>query len=164
MRYFFFGSLMDPELLAVVLGRGLAAAAFEPAVLGGFARYRVRGEAFPMLAAEPGGRVDGVLVHGLGAEDAARIAWYETDDYDIAETAVRRADGTEVAAYCCLPRPGALHDGIAWDYVRWRHEDRAFALELARDWMASYGSGDAVGAERSYQARKRRLLGSASKA
>lgn len=150
---------MDRELLAVVLDRSLPVEAIEPARLVGYARYCVRGEAFPMLVPEAEGLIDGLLAHGLTPVDAARIAWYETDDYEIRETRVRRANGRETLARCCLPRAGASGDGRVWSYERWRQRDRQQALRLAREWMGTFGAGDIAQAERSYQARKRRFLG-----
>jgi Gamma-glutamyl cyclotransferase, AIG2-like len=158
MRCFFFGTLMDSELRRVVLGRALPQAALRRAFLPGFARYRVRGEAFPLLVAEAGGRVDGVLAAGIGANEAARIHWYESDDYDIRETEVHLAADRVTSAFCCLAGAKARHDGVPWDFERWRREDRAFALLLARDWMACFGSADVDRAERNYRLRKRRLL------
>lgn len=160
MRYFFYGTLMDRELLAVVLGRMPPSHAFEPAQLDGYARYCIRDEAFPTLVPETGALADGLLVHDLTPQDAARIAWYETDDYEIRESAVRRSDGSEILARCCLPRAEAAHDGRPWSFDAWRRRDRELALLLARDWMGQFGVADFDRAERSYQARKRRLLGS----
>jgi len=159
MRYFFFGTLMDRALLAVVLGRILPEPALGPAQLAGYARYCVREEAFPILVPEAGATVDGLLVRGLTAEDATRIAWYETDDYEIRETTVRRPDGHAILANCCLPRVDAADGRRPWNFEIWRQRDRRQALLLARDWMAEFGTGDIERAERSYQARKRRFLG-----
>ena len=159
MRYFFFGTLLDAELRAVVLGRELPESALGLAFLRDHARYCVAGEAFPLLVAEPGARVDGVLAEGIGPAEAARIAWYESDEYEIRETAVQTADGQATEAFCCLAGAAARHDGIAWDFAHWQRHDRAFALLLAHDWMGQFGSADVDLAERNYQRRKRRLLG-----
>jgi len=158
MRYFFFGTLMDPELSAVVLDRALPETAHRPAFLLDFARYRVLGEAFPLLVPENGGRVDGVLADGITEPEAARILWYESDDYEIREIQVHLGEGRMVDAFGCLAGPKARHDGTAWDFARWRRDDRAFALLLARDWMACFGSAGVDLAERNYRLRKRRLL------
>lgn len=159
MRYFFFGTLMDRELLAVVLGRSLPEEAFDAAQLRGYARHYVRGETFPTLVPRAGALVDGLLVHGLTPADAERIRWYETDDYEICETAVRQHDGRDILANCCLPRSGSLDDGRIWDFDDWRRRDRELALTLAREWMRAFGTDDIERLERSYQARKRRFLG-----
>jgi hypothetical protein len=158
MRYFFYGTLMDAELLSVVLGRELPASALHPATLASYRRCHVRGEAFPILVADVVGTVVGVLADGLSELDARRIAWYESDDYEIREIEARLPEGEAVSAFCCLPRPGARHDGTPWDFERWRQRDRAFALALARDWMDCFGRADVDLAERNYWRRKRRLL------
>lgn len=158
MRYFFFGTLMDTELREVVLGRALPESSLRPAFLPDHARYCVLGQAFPLLVPEAGSRVDGLLATGISAGEAARILWYESDDYDIRETAVHVSERRVISAMCCLAGPRARHGGIAWDFERWRREDRSFALRLAREWMDCFGSPDVDQAERNYQRRKRRLL------
>jgi hypothetical protein len=159
MRYYFFGTLMDRELLAVVLGRAPPDGAFEPVELVGYMRCCVRGEAFPTLLPKARAVVDGLLVHGLTAADAQRIAWYETDDYEIRETAVRRRHGGEIRAFCCLPHTDVADEARPWSFDVWRRRDRDMALLLAREWMRRFGIDDPDEAERDYQARKRRFLG-----
>src|SRR5690606_34715685 len=79
MRYFFYGSLADPDVLAAVLGRARVRAV--PATLDGWRRWRVAGETYPLIAPAPGERVDGVAVEVTHAE-ARRLAWYEGEDDD----------------------------------------------------------------------------------
>ncbi|MEO1720917.1 MAG: gamma-glutamylcyclotransferase family protein, partial [Pseudomonadota bacterium] len=58
---FFFGTLRDPELLEVVLGRSLRAGELRPARASGVVAWKVADEAYPMLREEDGGIAEGAL-------------------------------------------------------------------------------------------------------
>ena len=55
MRFFFYGTLLDPDVTALVLGRRLPPAAFVPASLPGHARRRAKGVSYPILVRDPRG-------------------------------------------------------------------------------------------------------------
>lgn len=136
MRYFFYGSLTDPDVLAVVLGRPRARAV--PARLAGWRRWRVAGECYPLIAPAPGEQVEGVLVE-VGAAAARRLAWYEGDDYEPRALEVELADGARVSAQVFLPRPNLAHAGQPWEPAAWAREHKAALLEAARQWMSFEG-------------------------
>ncbi len=135
MRFFFYGTLRDPELLAAVLGHRPPPRRLGPARLDGHATRRVAGESYPCLVACPGGRVEGLLADGLDAHDAARIAFYEGPEYRLVNLLVRRPGGGGVLARTCLPRTPLLDDGTAWRYADWQREQRPAQLARARRWM-----------------------------
>lgn len=136
MRYFFYGSLTDPDVLALVLGRPRARAV--PAVLRGWRRWRVAGEAYPLIAPAPGERVEGVAVDVAPAE-TRRLAWYEGDDYEPRELEVELAGGARAAAWVFVPKPNLAHAGELWDPAVWAREHKAELLAAARCWMAFEG-------------------------
>ena len=49
MRFFFFGSLMDPAVASIVLGREIRAEQYAPATLVNFRCVRVAEETYPAL-------------------------------------------------------------------------------------------------------------------
>ncbi|MEE8559476.1 MAG: gamma-glutamylcyclotransferase family protein, partial [Alphaproteobacteria bacterium] len=77
MRYFFFGTLMDPDVRALVIGGPAPASRIEPATLAGFRRVHVAGRSYPMLISDALGRVEGCLVRGLDGRARARIGQFE---------------------------------------------------------------------------------------
>ena len=91
MRFFFYGTLLDRDVTALVLGRRLPASAFTPAALPGHARRRVRGASYPIAVRDPKSEVAGAVVGGLSARDVARLAAYEGPRYRIAPLKVRIA-------------------------------------------------------------------------
>jgi hypothetical protein len=136
MRYFFYGSLTDLDVLTVVLGRRPRRLA--PAALEGWRRLRVAGECYPLVSPAPGERVEGVIAD-ISQAEARRLAWYEGDDYQLRELGVALASGETVAAQVFLPKPDLAHAGEPWDPARWRREHKAALLEAAGRWMAFEG-------------------------
>ena len=146
MRYFFYGSLTDPDVLALVLGRPRRR--MIPATLEGWRCLRGAGECYPLISPAPGERVEGVVVDVSPAE-ARRLAWYEGDDYEPRElgvalasgesVGVALASGESVAALVFLPKPDLAHAGEPWDPVHWRREHKAALLEAAGRWMSFEG-------------------------
>ncbi|MBM3648603.1 MAG: gamma-glutamylcyclotransferase, partial [Alphaproteobacteria bacterium] len=83
MRFFFYGTLLDHDVMALVIGRRLPPSAFAPARLPGHVRRRAKGVSYPILVRDPGGEVAGVVVGGLTARDVDRLARYEGPRYRI---------------------------------------------------------------------------------
>ena len=71
MRFFFYGTLLDYDVIALVLGRRLPPAAFVPASLPGHARRRAKSATYPIVVRDPRGAVPGGVVRGLSARDVA---------------------------------------------------------------------------------------------
>lgn len=139
MRLFFFGSMMDPDLFAVAVGRPVDAFAVAPGVLHGYERRKVRGESYPILVPHPGGRVDGVLVDGLTDAEIDRIRFFEGGEYDVRPLPVTDRDGEPAGAYACVST-GILEDaGELWRLEAWAATEKARALVQSEELMALYG-------------------------
>ena len=136
MRYFFYGSLTDPDVLAAVLGRPRVRAV--PAVLEGWRRWRVAGEDYPLIAPASGGRVEGILADVAPAE-ARRLAWYEGDDFAPRVLSVAPRSGEPLQALVFVPRPDLAHAGETWDPRVWARKRKEPLLAAARRWMAFEG-------------------------
>ena len=138
MRFFFFGTLMDPAVLDLVVGRHVPEAAKRPAVLDGYRRARVRGATYPIVVPAPGSEVAGVMVSGLRPSDADRLTAYEGDGYVLAELEVRAGGGAK-RAHVYLPRSGGGLEALeeSWDFDDWRRRHRAgFLARLRRSLSA----------------------------
>ena len=138
-RYFFFGTLMDRDVLQLVLGRPVAAGALAPASLAGFRRVRILRDSFPILVAEPGASVGGVVFETATAEEDARIVFFEDYDYDLAPCRPVLADGRAVDAVFCGAEDGVLASDEPWDLARWAIRHKRGFLELSRVYMGCYG-------------------------
>lgn len=138
---FVFGSLMDSDLLSVVLGRPAAVMA-EPAVLGGFKRRRARDEVFPILVPDlhDGTTVDGLLIDGLEDHDLDRILFYEGAGYALRPLVVEDGRRRRRSARVFLST-GLLQDsGEPWHLDQWQGSEKAYALLLAEELMTFHGT------------------------
>ncbi len=105
MDYFFYGTLMDGDVLARVVGQPVPPARMEAAVVDGYRRLYVAGAWYPMLVPAPGGRVEGRLVSGIDAAQAARIANFESDAYELEALPVRRRGAARSGPSPTWPAP-----------------------------------------------------------
>jgi gamma-glutamylcyclotransferase (GGCT)/AIG2-like uncharacterized protein YtfP len=75
---FTYGTLQNAEILAQVVGRSWPSS---PALLDGYARYRVNGKPYPAIVEEPGAQVQGSLYSGVSQIELERLDEYEGELY-----------------------------------------------------------------------------------
>ena len=133
MRYFFYGTLMDPAVLAVVIGRHLPPASRQPASLADVRRVYRAGAHYPILIPAAGERVEGLLVDGLGAADGRRLDVFEGRDYVAQTASVQPQRGGPVLAWLFMPRPHVPASALTWTPEHWRrHHRRVYFERLLR--------------------------------
>jgi hypothetical protein len=140
MRFFFYGTLMDPDLRALVIGR-TAGIGIEPATLIGWRRRRAVGFAFPIAVPAPGRRIEGVLARGLDRAALRRLCRYEDDGYRLVKVAVRLArSGRSVPALLFTPMRGRFRGGRGtWSLARWQRREKRRQLPRLRAWLGRLG-------------------------
>jgi hypothetical protein len=140
MRFFFYGTLLDHDVTALVLGRRLPPAAFMPARLSGHARRRAKGATYPIVVRDPRGTVQGVVVGGLNARDVARLTDFEGPGYRIMPLRVRLAGAMTVVSVFEPVQSRLQPSGEPWDLALWqRRHKRAFVGRLKRGLSARPG-------------------------
>ena len=133
--YFFYGTLMDDDVLVRVIGAAVRALASEPAWIDGYVRLFVAGATYPVLVPRSGGRVGGRLLRRLDKRQATRVARYEADFYELREVLVTTADGQSGNALTFLPRPGIKPSPRVWEFDAWqRRHKRTFMRRIDR-WL-----------------------------
>ncbi len=132
MRFFFFGTLMDPDVRALVIGGPAPALRIEPATLAGFRRVYVAGRSYPMLISDALGRVEGCLVRGLDGCARARIGQFEGIEYRPERHRVRLSDGTRVEAWVFMARSGVRASETPWVLSTWQRRQKRALLGRAR--------------------------------
>lgn len=133
MRFFFYGTLLDRDVTALVLGRRLPASAFVPAILPGWSRWRAQGGSYPVSVPDRKGAVSGAIVSGLSARDVARLSAYEGPSYRVASLKVS-VGGTFTTVSVFEPLISKLKPtNRMWDLTLWQRQDkRAFVARLVR--------------------------------
>jgi ADP-ribose pyrophosphatase len=143
---FFYGTLRHRPLLNLVLGPGGAARVrLRPASLEGHAARWVADECFPMIRAEPGAMVEGLVAEGLWPEDVARLEFYEGGYLFALEPVTVETPEGPVEARVFFPDAGAWTAGAAFSLDDWVARWGEITMHAAADYMAGYGR--ASGAE-----------------
>jgi len=124
MKLFVFGTLMDADVLRLILGHRLAPEQIQRASVRGWRRARVPGRAYPMLVPSPGGRVVGQLLSGLSPFDRQRLDAYEGAEYLLAPLRVFMVGGRGLVVEhyrCCRSvRPGRK----GWSLAQWQRREK----------------------------------------
>lgn len=111
---FTYGTLELPEVFAAVTG---LRADGMPARLNGYARYRLKGEAYPGIIAAPGEGLQGTLYRDLDPATHKMIDHYEDTCYEKRRVRVTTREGTELfaMAYVIPDEKSRLLSGQDWD-------------------------------------------------
>lgn len=129
---FFFGTLMDLDVLGLVVGRAILDEELAPAVLPRFRREAARDVPWPVLVGDPGAAVEGRLWSARGRLELERINRYEAGEYRAElhrvhdprvgsrEAWVHIGDGARIVAA-----------GRPWDLGSWAREHKRTTLEEA---------------------------------
>ena len=130
MRFFFYGTLMDSDVRAVVLRPAAARLVSAPAVLTCFRRVHAPGQSWPVLIHCAGARVDGVIVD-VDLPSARRLVRYEGPAYRLVRCFVHTVAGAAFRAVVFLPRTPPA-GGRTWRHATWlRRDKRPFLARLA---------------------------------
>lgn len=129
---FCYGTLGFPELMRAVTGIDYPC---RSAMLGGYARYRVRGEVFPGIVEQTGAVVSGVLYRGLDATALHLIDVYENECYSRELLDVEEVPGETVRAWAYVV-PFALRNRLA--ATDWNPE--VFARRHLGAWLRALGA------------------------
>jgi hypothetical protein len=131
MRFFFYGTLLDRDVTALVLGRRLPRTAFAPAALPGHARRTVKGASYPIAVRDPKSEVAGAVVCGLSPRDVARLTAYEGPRYRIAPLKVRISGVLSIVSVFAPLEERFQPTGGSWELTSWqRRHKRAFLARL----------------------------------
>lgn len=143
--FFFYGTLIDPDIRELVLGRPIGDASVRAAVLAGYRRYPVRGEPYPAAVPDAAGSIEGVLVEGLGVTDAARLSRFEGSEYEAISCAVSLTEtpsSVDRSAWVFIAKPSVPIGHGEWSIGTWAQDHKARFVALANTWLD--GAGDRV--------------------
>jgi gamma-glutamylcyclotransferase (GGCT)/AIG2-like uncharacterized protein YtfP len=124
MRFFFYGTLMDPEVLGHVLGRKVAAPLLAKALLPGYRRYALARDTYPVAVRVPGGLVEGLTLDGVEAEEAERLAYYESAAYTILAETVMIGSERKRAILFAAERASFDLSADGWSLAIWQRQHK----------------------------------------
>lgn len=120
---FFYGSLLDADVRAAVLGP-MAPPATEPATLAGWRRVTAPGAIFPIVLRAADGEVAGAIARGVPPAAVRRLDAYEGAGYRLEAVTVTLADGTPCEAQVYVPVRAVAGPGKPWDLDDWRRRHK----------------------------------------
>jgi gamma-glutamylcyclotransferase (GGCT)/AIG2-like uncharacterized protein YtfP len=135
VSFFAYGSLLVPRVMRAVTGKIFPAV---PAVLFGYARYRIAGESFPGIVKEPGSRTEGTLYRGVDPASMDVLDRFEDEFYARIRVTVRDADGNECEAdtYAVPPERRSVLSTLPWDRDAFERGDLDAFLETIEGRLA----------------------------
>ncbi len=129
MRFFFYGTLRDANVLEVVLGRPVRAGDIRPASVRGFRAAKVVDNTYPIAVQVPDAVMPGVVVSGFDATDEERLNHYEGSDYGVTHVTAELANGRRVDVSMFVPVADIAHEENEWSLDDWTRDSKA-------SWMA----------------------------
>ena len=135
---FAYGTMLDLDVLEIVLGRPVARGDLMCARLAGRRRVRLVEGTYPTLRPDRASSVYGALVSGLDEEDWDRIAFFESVEYAFASCEVTLTDGTCAHARLCCEDADSNATTL-WQLAWWQRHHKRSHLPIIRAYMALHG-------------------------
>ena len=133
---FFFGTLLDLDVLTYVLERPVDLDDLCPASLAGFSRVRIAAASYPTLCVDQDGRVHGKLLRRASRRDIARINHFESGEYRAELHHVTMEDGAEQPAWLYLGLSHLAPLAAPWTLDEWQRLHKPSFFAACDHWMA----------------------------
>ena len=140
MRFFFYGTLMDPDVLGHVLGRPATSEQLAKALLPGYRRYALAKDTYPVALRVPGGLVEGLTLDGVDTEEAERLAYYESAAYSILAETVMIGSARKRAILFAAERGGFDLSPDGWSLAIWQRQHKQDFMPRVQGAMKRYRS------------------------
>jgi len=128
---FVYGTLRDPDVLALVLGHPYPETDAEPATAPGCRVVLFPGRTYPALLAAPGEAAPGTLLHHLSGTDLAALDLFEGAEYQRRSLDVI-VSGGHLAADVYWPATEIGGNAPDWRFADWvgRHKSAFLSAEV----------------------------------
>jgi len=138
MRFFFFGTLLDDEVLSIVVGRNVSTQEKRPAILPSHRRVKAQGVTYPIIVPNEKYEVSGLLVSSLSSTESQRLIEYEGANYELVTRPVVCAGRQQQAQIFVPVKAGGLTPlDEDWSYEEWRRLHRAGFVARLRQWKTA---------------------------
>ncbi|MCZ6863736.1 MAG: gamma-glutamylcyclotransferase [Alphaproteobacteria bacterium] len=158
LNFFFYGTLLEPEVQRLVLQRDVPSENVVPATLVGYRRYMVLNASYPAVVRQPGAEIDGIVMIGLDALDAARLSIFEGDGYVAANCSVKITEDESgkdrpTQAWVFIASDRMPLTKADWSLKTWRVAHMGQILEIANNRLGVRGDDNVAVQERIWRAR-----------
>lgn len=128
---FTYGSLLFPEIMSTVTGRSFLS---RPALLPGYARYRVRDASYPGITTCSGASVTGLLYVKVDRSSLKILDRFEGDLY-VRQAVDLSCDGQLINAQTYVVAPDQMHHltTVLWNPDHFKERDYALFLEQCQE-------------------------------
>ncbi|WP_157505729.1 gamma-glutamylcyclotransferase family protein [Geminicoccus roseus] len=134
--FFFYGTLMDRDVLDHVLSRQVEDQELVPAILHGHRRVTCPGFVYPCLVEAPQARVTGLALASPSRKDLVRLHWFEEGEYGASLAPIWLLDGRRVQARYFTAYEDVLPAGAEeWCPMTWATRDKPGYLDQCAGWM-----------------------------
>ena len=142
MQLFVYGTLCDPEVRDLVMGRRNGQV--YPATLRGYIAVQIIGAKYPVLQKKSSGRVDGLLLSGLDFVTLTRISHYESVEYRVVHLQPIVFCHGPVEALLFLARRTVASSQRPWRLKEWQYRHKIRELPQIDSWMARWRPGNPI--------------------
>lgn len=153
MDFFFYGTLLDPDIRRLVLQCDVPRKNIVAATLAGFRRYAVPDAPYPAAVRHAGGEIEGIVVRGLDVLDAARLSNFEGEKYPAALCPVTLVQGRAEEAWVFIANDQVPLGEKEWSLETWQRADKDQFLEFAHSWLGERGDDKVAVQERLWRTR-----------
>lgn len=128
--YFFYGTLLDDDVVRAVLGRSLESLKPIAARLDGYSRRCVEGATYPAAIPMEDDFIDGIIARDLTEREEAILAAYEGEEYGLTRVQVTDRNQNIIDANVFVPGESIRPSNKHWDFDDWvRDHKETFLAE-----------------------------------
>jgi len=146
MPYFFYGTLMDKDVLEIVAGKKVLEKFISEGCLLGHERVYLKNLSYPALITASQSSVRGVLYDGLDEYEVAKIMHFEGNQMILKSLPIvvqtGESTGQSQLAEVFYGEFGKELTDHIWSLEKWMKDEKAEYLRLARVWMQYFGKSN----------------------
>lgn len=136
MIFFFYGTLMDPDLRRALTGARAETLRLTPGYLLHYRRMTARDGDYPVLTPRIGARAPGYFVEGLDRHSLYWIAHFEGGTYLPQRVLARDLAGQRLRPWVFMPTSRAFASSHPWTFTLWQRRQKPRIVRMLHNWWA----------------------------
>ena len=140
VTFFVYGTLLDTDILEIVLGRPICHSQMPNAKVAGLQKFTYPGDSFPILLASESSFAEGALLLNLNATDLQRMDFYEGDEYGFEPVKAQLDDGSYLDALYNNAADQSIKSDVLWSLEHWQQTEKPVFIGYVERYMTLYGT------------------------